>query len=214
MVIDRKTAFVGLKDSKINYEDKNLHDEFSFVDTSVRKSKNRHKAFTLWFTGLSGSGKSTLCRYLELKLFNSDKNVVWLDGDKIRKGLCNDLGFSNADREENIRRVAEVAKLLNDSGTIVLCSFISPTKESRDNAKKIIGKDSFHLVFVETDIEVCEKRDPNGLYAKARKGEIKNFTGIDSKFEIPDLSNISINTNNLTVEESIKKLSEYISRFI
>jgi len=164
----------------------------------------------IWFTGLSGSGKSTLCNALEKLLFEKGYYSYSLDGDVIRLGLCKDLGFSLEDRSENIRRIAEVSNLFLDSGLIVLASFISPLKKQREQVKKIVGKENYIEIFMSTSLEVCEKRDVKGLYKKARKGEIKNFTGISSEFETPINPNIEIDTSKFSIEESLQMIYKKI----
>lgn len=159
-----------------------------------------------WFTGLSGSGKSTIAAAFERELYNRGYFVKVLDGDNIRSGINRNLGFSMEDREENIRRIAEVAKLFVDSGIIVLCSFVSPTQHIRNQAKEIIGEGDFYEIFVDTPLEICEKRDVKGLYKKARAGELKGFTGIDSPYESPLSPILRIFTPDYTVEQSVAKL--------
>ena len=171
------------------------------------------KGRVYWLTGLSGSGKSTIAEGLERALFNEGYFVKILDGDNIRTGINKDLGFSIEDRTENIRRIAEVAKLFVDSGVIVLCSFVSPTVEIRDQARHIIGEDDFSEVFVNTPLEICEKRDVKGLYKKARNGEIKGFTGIDSPYEPPQNPSIIIVTENKKVEECVAELLQLIKNY-
>jgi len=158
--------------------------EFKISKKEREKIKNQTSK-TIWMSGLSGSGKSTIANLLECKLNESGFHTYVLDGDNTRLGLNKGLGFSEEDRLENIRRVAEVCKLMNDAGLIVICSFISPFEKNRTQAKEIIGEDSFIEVFVDASLETCETRDPKGLYKKARLGEIKDFTGISSPFEIP-----------------------------
>lgn len=165
---------------------------------------------TFWLTGLSGSGKSTLAYAFEHALFELGKLCVVLDGDNIRSGLNNNLGFSLEDRAENIRRVAEVAKLMNDVGVIVVVAFISPTRDGRDNAKKIIGDHKFMEVFVDADLTVCEARDPKGLYARARRGDVKDFTGITSLYEKPIKPDVHIDTSVLSVKDSLDMLLKVI----
>lgn len=154
----------------------------------------------LWFTGLSGSGKSTIAELLERQLYTEGKVVKVLDGDNIRAGINNNLGFSEADRTENIRRIAEVAKLFVDMGVVVICSFISPTRAIRAQAQTIIGAEDFVEIYVDTPLEVCEARDVKGLYGKARRGEIKNFTGIDAPYEAPLQPSLTIPTENQTAQ--------------
>ena len=164
------------------------------------------KGIVLWFTGLSGSGKSTIARALEKHLYEQGKLVKVLDGDNIRMGLNNNLSFSVEDRKENIRRIAEVAKLFLDTGIITICSFISPTEESRAIARNIIGDQDFKLIYINTPLEECEKRDVKGLYKKARNGEIKGFTGIDDPFESPENPDLVLNTTSTVIEDNIEKL--------
>ncbi|MBL0328182.1 MAG: adenylyl-sulfate kinase [Bacteroidetes bacterium] len=163
------------------------------------------KGIAIWFTGLSGSGKTTIAIALEKELSEKGLLTQILDGDNVRTGINNNLGFSDADRTENIRRIAEVTKLFVNCGVITICCFVSPTEEIRAVAKNIIGKDDFVEVFVNTSLEVCEKRDIKGLYAKARKGEIKDFTGISAPFEKPKNPAIEL-TDGLSIEESVKKI--------
>ena len=171
-----------------------------------REKLLEQKAVMLWFSGLSGSGKSTLAIALERELHRRGFLCRILDGDNIRAGINKNLGFSEEDRIENIRRIAEVAKLFVDTGIITLAAFISPTNEIRRMAADIIGEDDFLEIYVSTPIEVCEQRDVKGLYKKARKGEIKNFTGISSVFEEPESPALIIDTSKYTVEESVEKL--------
>lgn len=161
------------------------------------------KGLVIWFTGLSGSGKSTIAVELEKELTKAGKLVYRLDGDNIRHGLCSDLGFSEEDRNENIRRITEVAKLFKDTGIITLVSFISPLKSMRKLAKGKIGEDAFIEVYVKASVETCIERDPKGMYKKAIAGEIRDFTGISAKYEIPDNADIVIDTEHLTVEEGV-----------
>lgn len=168
------------------------------------------RGMMLWFTGLSGSGKSTVAIALERELHNRHLLCRILDGDNIRSGINNNLGFSADDRVENIRRIAEVGKLFVDTGIITIAAFISPNNQLREMAADIIGRDNFVEVFVSTPLEECEKRDVKGLYAKARRGEIKNFTGISAPFEAPVNPDIILDTSKLPVEESVKILLDYI----
>ena len=164
----------------------------------------------IWFTGLSGSGKSTIAIALERELHKRGLLCRILDGDNIRSGINNNLGFTEADRIENIRRIAEVSKLFVDTGIITIAAFISPSNDIREMAANIIGKDDFLEVYVSTPIEVCERRDVKGLYAKARRGEIKNFTGISAPFEAPAHPALTLDTSALSLEESVNKLLELI----
>lgn len=164
----------------------------------------------IWFTGLSGSGKSTIAIALERELHKRGLLCRILDGDNIRSGINNNLGFTEADRIENIRRIAEVSKLFVDTGIITIAAFISPSNDIREMAANIIGKDDFLEVYVSTTIEECERRDVKGLYAKARRGEIKNFTGISAPFEAPAHPALTLDTSALSLEESVNKLLELI----
>ena len=164
----------------------------------------------IWFTGLSGSGKSTIAIALERELHKRGLLCRILDGDNIRSGINNNLGFTEADRIENIRRIAEVSKLFVDTGIITIAAFISPSNDIREMAANIIGKDDFLEVYVSTPIEECERRDVKGLYAKARRGEIKNFTGISAPFEAPAQPVLVLDTSALSLEESVNKLLELI----
>ncbi len=168
------------------------------------------RGLMVWFTGLSGSGKSTIAIALERKLQKRGLLCRILDGDNIRSGINNNLGFSPEDRVENIRRIAEVGKLFVDTGIITIASFISPNNELREMASRIIGKDDFIEVYVSTPIEECERRDVKGLYAKARRGEIKEFTGISAPFEAPEHPALSLDTSKLSLEESVNRLLELI----
>ncbi|MCK5838390.1 MAG: adenylyl-sulfate kinase [Bacteroidales bacterium] len=174
---------------------------------------NQHSR-VIWLTGLSGSGKTTIGSLLERKLFGMKYLSQILDGDNIRSGINNNLSFSVEDRNENIRRIAEVSKLMLNSGIIVINCFISPTNKIRQTAKKIIGEENYIEVFINAPLTVCEERDTKGLYEKARKGEIKNFTGIDSPFEAPPNPDIEVRTDKLSVEESVDKVLDYILPYL
>ena len=189
-----------------------IHDRL--VRFEDRCKRLNQKPVSLWFCGLSGSGKSTLAIGLEKVLFQKGYIVQVLDGDNIRGGINNNLGFSVEDRLENNRRVAEISKLYNRSGLITINSFISPTKTIRAHAKNIIGNDFFVEVYVKASLEVCEKRDVKGLYKKARRGEIKGFTGIDSPFEIPENPFVTIDTEKMSLDESLERLLEKIEPLI
>jgi adenylylsulfate kinase len=192
-------------------EGRNIYSVFDEILNRVDKEKLlNQKGIVIWITGLSGSGKTTIAKGLERKLHNEGVLTQLLDGDNIRTGINNNLGFSLEDRTENIRRISEIAKLFLNNGTITICCFVSPTKEIRAIAKNIIGPDSFLEVFINTPISVCEARDVKGLYAKARSGEIQNFTGIDSPFEAPDVNFTEILTEHKTVEESVEDLYKTI----
>ncbi|WP_053406818.1 adenylyl-sulfate kinase [Persicobacter sp. CCB-QB2] len=168
------------------------------------------KAKVFWMVGLSGSGKSTLARALENALHEKGYKTMLLDGDNLRTGINNNLGFSQEDRTENIRRAAEVSKLFASSGLVTICSLISPTAEIRQMAKNIIGEDWYEEVFIECPLEVCEQRDVKGLYAKARAGEIKDFTGISSPFEAPENADIVVNTAEHELNESLDLLVNFV----
>ena len=194
----------------MNQKPDNIH-PFNYL--LPRKSKElflHQSGKVLWLTGLSGSGKSTIAKGLEEVLHSKNFFSVVLDGDNVRTGINNNLGFSNDDRKENIRRIAEVAKLFCSNGVITICSFVSPTEEIRNLAKSIIGKNDFVEIFVNTPIEECEKRDVKGLYAKARKGEIKDFTGVNAPFEIPANTDLEIQTKNKIVKESVEEVVSFI----
>lgn len=180
------------------------------LSRSAKEQLLGQKGLMVWFTGLSGSGKSTLAVALERELHQRGLLCRILDGDNIRSGINNNLGFSAADREENIRRIAEVGKLFVDTGIITLAAFISPDEKMRQMAASIIGNEDFLEVYVNTPIEACEKRDVKGLYAKARKGEIKNFTGVSVPFEVPENPDISIDTSVTSLEESVQALLSII----
>ena len=170
----------------------------------------KQHSIVIWCTGLSGAGKTTIAKGLEVVLHDKGYLTQVLDGDNIRSGINNNLGFSEEDRKENIRRIAEVSKLLIHSGVITINSFISPTDEIRDMAKCIIGEENFVEVFVDASLDVCEQRDVKGLYKKAREGKIKNFTGIDSPFEKPKNADIEVNTGELSKDEALQKVVDFI----
>ena len=175
-----------------------------------REGLNRHKGGIIWFTGLSGSGKSTLAHAVEHRLFERGVRTYVLDGDNVRQGLCRDLGFSDADRTENIRRIGEVSKLMMDAGLIVLTAFISPFKKDRQIVRELVEDGDFIEVFCEASLDICEDRDPKGLYKKARAGEIPEFTGINSPYEEPEAPELTINTGEQDIEESIAQVLEYL----
>lgn len=175
-----------------------------------RRKKNGHGSCVLWFTGLSGSGKSTIANAVSNELFKQGISEYVLDGDNIRHGLNKDLGFSDYDRTENIRRIGEVAKLFVDSGKVVTTAFISPFRSDRDQVRALFEDGEFIEVFVQCPIEECERRDPKQLYAKARRGEIKDFTGIDSPYEAPEQPEITLHSDQVTVEEAVKQVFAYL----
>lgn len=184
--------------------EKNIYPVFDRIyDRKVKEEILRQSAKVIWFTGLSGSGKTTLASNLEKDLFFHRFFCQVLDGDNIRSGINNNLGFSETDRLENIRRIAEVSKLLINTGMIIICSFISPTDEIRNLARKIIGEKDFIEIFLNPPLEVCEQRDTKGLYKKARAGLIKDFTGISSPFEAPKHPDLEIDTSAIGIKESV-----------
>lgn len=208
-IIDMK-GFANQR-TEFDVKSQNLYAVESRIDPVRRALANGHKGGVLWFSGLSGSGKTTLALELERKLFEKGYQVFVLDGDNIRKGLCADLGFEPKDRSENIRRIGEVAALFADSGTIVITAFISPYKKDRDKARVAAG-DDYHSIYIKADVATCEKRDPKGLYKKARKGEIKGFTGIDAPFEEPENADLVIDTSKQSIDESVAQLLEYVEK--
>lgn len=176
------------------------------VSKEERQEKNKHQSFVLWFTGLSGSGKSTLANAVSRKLFERGSHTYVLDGDNVRHGLNKDLGFSPEDRTENIRRIGEVAKLFVDSGQIVSTAFISPYREDRRQVRELLPEGEFIEVYVEASLEACEERDPKGLYKKARSGEIPSFTGINAPYEEPENPELTVNTEQKSIEESAQEV--------
>lgn len=192
-------------------ETKHIYPIFDrMLSRSDKEELLKQHSVMIWFTGLSGSGKSTIAIALERELQKRGLLCRILDGDNIRSGINNNLGFSAEDRIENIRRIAEIGKLFVDTGIITIAAFISPNNDIREMAANIIGKEDFMDIYVSTPIEECERRDVKGLYAKARKGEIKNFTGISAPFEAPQHPALSLDTSKLSVEESVNKLLELI----
>ena len=182
----------------------------SHIDKNQRAKIKNQKPCILWFTGLSGSGKSTIANALESKLYSMNYHTYLLDGDNIRHGLNSDLGFDDKSRIENIRRIGEVAKLFVDSGLIVLTAFISPFKSDREWVRDLVEEDEFIEIFVDTPIDVCEGRDPKGLYKKARGGEIQNFTGIDSPYEAPINPEIYLINSKVTIDNNVDIILEFL----
>lgn len=180
------------------------------VDQAIRAQQKSQRPLVIWFTGLSASGKSTIAGALEQILTVQGYHTYLLDGDNVRHGLCKDLGFSDADRTENIRRIGEVARLMADAGLIVLTAFISPFRADRQIARDILPEGQFVEVFVDTPIDVCRRRDPKGLYARAERGEIKKFTGIDSPYEAPEAPEVHIRADRLSVAESVNHLLAHL----
>ena len=189
----------------------NIHPIFDrLLQRKDREKRLNQRSKVLWLTGLSGSGKSTIAQALERKLYNKGFFAQVLDGDNIRSGINNNLGFSSEDRLENIRRIAEVSKLYLNSGIITINSFVSPTITIRNKAREIIGEADFIEIFINTPLEICEARDVKGLYKKARRGEIKGFTGIDAPYEAPLTPDLDVKTADQSVEESAQMIYEYI----
>lgn len=180
------------------------------ISLEDRKKLNNQNSFLIWFTGLSGSGKSTIANVVEQRLYKMGIKTYTLDGDNIRKGINKDLSFSPDDRTENIRRIAEVANLMIDSGLVVLAAFVSPYRKDRENIRNIVKDVNFIEIFINTSLEECERRDVKGLYKKARAGEIKNMTGISAPYESPQNPDIIINTEQETVEEAVEKIINFI----
>lgn len=188
----------------------NLYPIQTKVDAAKRQILLDQNPLLIWFTGLSGSGKSTLAVQLEAMLYDYGYKTYLLDGDNIRTGLNRDLTFTDEGRVENIRRIGEVGKLMLDAGLVVLSAFISPFEADRNQVKKIVGAENYFEVFVDTPLEICEQRDVKGLYKKARAGEVKNFTGIDSPYETPKHPDIRIETDKISIEDAVDKLFESI----
>ncbi|MEF1256111.1 MULTISPECIES: adenylyl-sulfate kinase [unclassified Vibrio] len=184
-------------------KDENVVWHHHSIDKEFRAKLKRQQPVVLWFTGLSGAGKSTVAGALETRLAELGHHTYLLDGDNVRHGLCSDLGFSEQDRRENIRRIGELAKLMADAGLIVLSAFISPHRAERQLVREMLPEDEFLEVFVNTSLEVCEQRDPKGLYKKARAGEITNFTGIDSEYEAPLNPEIDLRAGEKSIDELV-----------
>lgn len=180
------------------------------ITKSDRNNLLNQKPFLLWFTGLSASGKSSIANIVEQKLFKTNHNTYLLDGDNVRHGLNSDLGFNEESRVENIRRIGEVSKLFLDAGIITLTAFISPFKSDRNLVRKLFNEGDFLEVFIDSSLEVCENRDPKGMYVKARKGEIKNFTGISSPYESPENPEIHVINNNISLDEAANQIINYL----
>ena len=210
--ISHMTSACGVVEHSLNRGD-NLTWHNMDVTREFREGQLNQKAKTIWFTGLSGSGKSSLANELEKYLVTAGKHTMLLDGDNVRMGLNKNLGFKETDRIENIRRIAEVSKLMNDAGLIVLTAFISPFARDRRNAREIIGED-FIEVYVSTPLEECERRDVKGLYQKARRGELANFTGINSPYEVPEEPDIEIDTSKADLTTCVEELVEQLKKFL
>jgi len=206
MIIDRQPREIAGVGGKNSPRSADIHREDGSITRQARESYFGHRAVTVWCTGLSGSGKSTVAKALEARMFNDNRPVYRLDGDNLRFGINRDLGFSKEERRENIRRAAEVAKLFNDAGVSVICSLISPMREDRERAREIVGPESFVEVYLSAPISECERRDPHGLYRKARAGEISEFTGVSAPYEAPEQADLELDTSKLSVEESVELL--------
>lgn len=192
----------------------NIYQEKYNLTPAQRSAIKNQKPLLIWFTGLSGSGKSTLAKQLEVTLYEKGFHTFSLDGDNVRSGLNKNVGFTPEGRKENLRRISEVAKLMLDAGLIVIGAFISPYKEDRYAIQNTVGIENYFEVFVDTPLEVCEERDVKGLYAKARKGEIKNFTGISAPYEKPEEPTLRIDTSKMSIEEALEQLVERIEERI
>lgn len=199
---------------KVQPRSTNLFEQGFQITRESRNHKNRHASFMVFFTGLSGSGKSTIAEQLEIALHMHDYQTYLLDGDNIRLGINNDLGFSPEDRSENLRRIAEVGKLMVDAGMVCIGAFVSPLRADREKIRHTLGPDSFIEVFVDTPLEVCEQRDVKGLYAKARRGEIPDFTGISAPYEAPINPEITIKTTEESPEEAVQKILSYLKAYL
>ena len=180
------------------------------ITRELREEQNNHKSIILWFTGLSGAGKSTLAHVVEDKLHHLSCRTYVLDGDNVRHGLCGDLNFSEDDRRENIRRIGNVAKLFLEAGVIILTAFISPFKDDRQTVRNLVPNGEFLEIYCNADVEVCEQRDTKGLYQKARKGEIKDFTGISSPYEVPTNPELIVNTGSDPLEDCAEQIIELL----
>lgn len=189
---------------------KNVIQQDYNVSVEHRRKQNKHNSLLIWFTGLSGSGKSTLANQVEVALHEQGLRTYVLDGDNIRRGLNTDLDFTPEGRKENLRRIAEAAKLFIDAGVVTLAAFISPLQKDREKIKQIVGKENFIEVYVKASVEACEKRDVKGLYQKARNGEIKNFTGISAPYEEPENPDVVVNSEKETIAESIQIIMDQI----
>lgn len=181
-----------------------------FVGMHDRNVMNKHRSGVIWFTGLSASGKSTIAHNVEKELYERGIRAYALDGDNVRHGINSNLGFSREDRRENIRRIAEVSKLFVDAGVVVLASFISPYREDRAFVADTIGRDKFFEIYVKCPVDVCMNRDPKGLYKKAKAGEIKGYTGVDAPYEVPEEPDLVLDTEELPVEDSTRKVLELL----
>lgn len=189
---------------------KNIVWHKAVVKRDMRQQQNNHKSFILWFTGLSGAGKSTLAHRLEEILYKKGCRTYVFDGDNVRHGLCSDLGFSDDDRHENIRRIGEMSKLFIDAGVIALTAFISPYRKDRQIVRSLVNPGDFIEIHCNASVDVCESRDPKGLYKKARAGEIPEFTGISSPYEVPEAAEISVDTGSTSLDECAQQILDYL----
>lgn len=196
----------------MNEANRNIFYQVLKVSRGERETKNKSQSFTLWLTGLSAAGKSTIATEVDLWLFKNGYHSYVLDGDNTRMGINKDLSFSDTDRKENIRRIAEVSRLFNDAGIIVIAAYVSPFEEDRLSAKNTIGDNDFIEVFIDASIETCKSRDKKGLYEKAEKGEIKDFTGVSSKYESPKSPDIHIDTNNNSIEKAVQTIIDQLKQ--
>ena len=190
--------------------DSNIYQHKALVSRTDRESRNGHRSFVLWFTGLSGAGKSTLAHAVEQRLFELNCATYVFDGDNVRHGLCSDLGFSQRDREENIRRIGEMVKLFTEAGTIAITAFISPIQKDRDSVRALFKPGEFIEVYCRCSLGTCEQRDVKGLYAKARQGLIPNFTGISAPYEAPQSPEIIVDTDQSSLDECVEKVIAYL----
>lgn len=207
---DQVPEFRRTREKDMNPKATNIFEVSSRVDAGRREKRNRHKGGVLWLTGLSGAGKSTLAVEVERALFEEGYHVYVLDGDNLRHGLNSNLGFSHEDRTENIRRVGEVAALFADAGFVCISAFISPYRADRQCARTA-AKGGFHEVHVKADVATCEQRDPKGLYERARRGEIPDFTGISAPYETPEAPELVVDTAELDVAASVRRVLDYVS---
>lgn len=191
-------------------QDMNIVWHNATVNRARREQLNGHRGAVVWFTGLSGSGKSTIAHSVEEQLFQRGCHTYTFDGDNVRHGLCSDLGFSEDDRHENIRRISEMTRLFLDAGVIALTAFISPTRQDREKVRRLIGKQDFLEVYCECPLEVCEQRDVKGMYRRARAGEIKNFTGISAPYETPDHPDLVLQTGSHSIADSVNQVIDFI----
>ena len=189
----------------------NITEHATKIGKAERAKVNAQKPCVIWFTGLSGSGKSTIADALEQALYKYQKRTILLDGDNVRKGLNKDLGFTDKDRVENIRRIAEVSKLMLEAGLLTIVSFISPFREERKMARSLFEEDEFIEIYIDTPIEICEQRDPKGLYKMARAGKLKNFTGIDSDYEVPQNPEITLHNVHAKIQDMADQIIQYLT---